>query len=78
MALLDKVMKSGVLRSNIGSKGYLLLLDGPKGSLEVSIVNGSWLGRRTRSNLTSKWGERGCRLNSLGIARYLIKVSSVK
>ena len=43
MALLDKVTKSYVLRSNIGSKGYLLLLDGPKGGLEVSIVSrGGW------------------------------------
>jgi len=39
MKLLDKVTKSGILRSNIGSKGYLLLLDGPKGGLEVGILN---------------------------------------
>ena len=39
-ALLDKVTKSSVLRRNICSKGYLLLLDGPKGGLEVGIV--SW------------------------------------
>ena len=40
VALLDKVMKSGVLRGNVGSKENLLLLDGPKGGLEVSIVSG--------------------------------------
>ena len=40
MALLDNVTKSNILRSNIGAKGYLLLLDGPKGRLEVSIVSG--------------------------------------
>ena len=37
VALLDKVMKSSVLRSNISSKRYLLLLDRPNGGLEVSI-----------------------------------------
>ena len=56
MVLLDKVMKSGVLRSNIGSNGYLLLLDGLKGGLEVGIVSGGWLGGRTWSDLISKWG----------------------
>ena len=59
MALLDKVTKGGVLRSNIGSKGYLLLLDGPKGGSDVDIVSGGWLGRRTTSGLGSKWGEEG-------------------
>jgi len=52
MALLDKVMKSGILRSNICSKGYLLLLDGPKGGLEVGMVSRGWLGGRIRSGLT--------------------------
>ena len=40
MPLLNKITKSGILRSNIGAKGYLLLLGGPKGGLEVSIVRG--------------------------------------
>ena len=38
MALLNKILKSGVLRSNKCSKGDLLLLNGPKGVLEVGIV----------------------------------------
>jgi len=41
--LLDKVMKSTVLRCNIRSKRYLLLLNGPKGGLEVSIISGGRL-----------------------------------
>jgi len=53
MALLDKVMKSGILMSNIGTKGYLHLLDGPKDGLEVGIVSGGWLRRRTGFDLTS-------------------------
>ena len=56
MALLDKVIKSGVLRSNIAAKEYLLLLDGLKVELEVDIISGGWLGRRTRSGMTRKWG----------------------
>ena len=40
VVLLDKVTKSGILRSNIRSKGYFLLLDGPKDGLEVGIVSG--------------------------------------
>jgi len=78
MALLDKVMKSGILRSNICSNGHLLLLDRPKGGLEVSIVSGGWLGGRTRSSLTSKRGWRRCGLNNLGITRYPIKVILVR
>ena len=54
IALLDKVTKSGILRSNISAKGYLLLLDEPKGGLEVDLVSGGWLGRRTRSSMTRK------------------------
>jgi len=38
--LLYRGTKSHVLIYNIGSKGYLLLLDGPKGGLEVNIVSG--------------------------------------
>ena len=33
VVLLDKIAKSGVLRSNISSKGHLLPLNGPKGGL---------------------------------------------
>ena len=40
MLLLDKVTKSCVLRRNIGSKEYFILLDGRKGGLDVSIVSG--------------------------------------
>jgi len=43
VAHLGKVTKSNVLRSNISSKGYLVLLDGLKGALEVGIVSrGGW------------------------------------
>jgi len=56
MSLLDTVMKSWVLRSNIRSKEHFLLLDGPKGGLDVGIFSGGWLGRRTRFGLRSKWG----------------------
>ena len=38
MALLDKVLKSRVFRSNKLSEGNLLILNGPKGVLEVRIV----------------------------------------
>lgn len=54
VAFLDKVMKSGVLRGNIGSMGHLLLLNGPAGGLEVYIVGGGRLGGGTRSSLISK------------------------
>ena len=43
LLLLNKATKSSVLRLNIGSKGYLFLLDGPKGRLEVGIVSGGGL-----------------------------------
>ena len=39
VALLGKVTESGVLRGNIGSKGSLFLMDGPKGGLEVDIMS---------------------------------------
>ena len=76
--LLDKVTKSGVLKSNICSKGDLLFLNGPKGGLEVSIVSLGWSRERTRSGLTRIKGWKGCRLNNLGISWYPIKVSLVK
>ena len=38
VALLDKVPKNGILRSNKCSKGNLLLLNGPKGVLDIKIV----------------------------------------
>ena len=76
VALLDKATKSGVLRSNISLKGHLLFLNGPKGGLQVSIVSRRWLGGRVRSSLSRvrEW-RMWCRLNSLDIARYPIKVS---
>ena len=79
MALLEKVPKSSVLRSNISSEGHLLLLDRPKGVLEVDIVSRGWFRGRTRSGLTKMrgWMMR-CGLNNLGITRHLIKVSPVK
>jgi len=43
MPFLDKVTKGGILRGNIGSKGHLLLLNGPKGGLEVYTVSGGRL-----------------------------------
>ena len=42
VARLGKVPKSGALRSNKLSEGNLLLLNGPKGIVEVRIV--SWGG----------------------------------
>ena len=56
VSLLDKIMKSSILRCNVGSKGHLLLLNGPKGGLEVSIVSRGWLGGRTRFGLTRRRG----------------------
>jgi len=38
--LLNKVTKNGILKGNIGLKGHLLLLNGPKGGLEIGIVSG--------------------------------------
>jgi len=55
LLLLNKATKNGVLRGNIGSKRYLLL-NGPKGGLDICIVSGGRLGARTRSDLISKWG----------------------
>ena len=54
--LLNKVMKSGVLKGSIGSKGHLLLLNGHKGGLDFYIISGGRLGGRTRSGLISKSG----------------------
>ena len=52
MALLDKVSKSGALKSNKCSKENLLLLNGSKGVLEVRIVRRGWLRRRFRYDFT--------------------------
>ena len=76
--LLDKVTKSVVLRSNICSKGHLLILNEPKGGLEVSRVSLGWLGGRTKTGVTRIRNCRGCGLDNLGIARYPIKVNLVK
>jgi len=70
VALLDKVPKSGVLRSNKSSEGKLLLLDASKGVLETGVVRSG----RTRMR---GWMMR-CGLINLGITRYPIKVSPVK
>ena len=56
MALLGKVMKRGILRSNINSEGHVLILNGPKGCLSVSIVSRWWLRGRARSGLTGMRG----------------------
>jgi len=79
VALLDKVLKSGVLRSNKYSEGNLLLLDGSKGVLVVSTIKRGWLRGRTRSCLTRMRGwvmEYGS--NNLLVTRYPIKVTSMK
>jgi len=79
VALLDKVPKSGSLRSNQCSEGNLLLLNGPKGVLNNRIVRRGWLRGRTRSSLTRVRGWMiGCGSNNVHITRYLIKVTSVK
>ena len=73
VALVNKVTKSGILRSNISLKEYLLLLHGPKGGLQVGIVSRVWLGGRARSGLTRMRAWRiGCGLSNLGITRYPI------
>ena len=79
VALLDKVSKSDVLRSNKCSKENLLLLNGSKGVLEVGIVRRRWFRERIRSCFTrlSGW-MMGCRLNNLVTTRCPIKVSLVK
>jgi len=79
VTLLDKVLKSGALRSSKLSKGNLLLLNGPKGVLEVKIARWRWLRGRARLCLTrSRSWLVGCRSNYLLITRYPIKVTSVK
>ena len=79
VALLDKVSKSSILRGNKCSKGNLLLLNGSKDVLDVSIVKRGWLRGRTRSYLTRRRGWMiGCSSNNLFIIRYPIKVSSMK
>ena len=61
------------------SEGNLLMLNGSKGVLEVSIVSRGWLRRRTRSGLTRMRGWiMGYGLNNLVITRYPTKVSLVK
>ena len=78
-ALLDKVPKSSILRRNISLEGHLLLLDGPKGILEVGMVSRGWLRERNKSDLTKMRGwMMGYRSNNLIIIRYPIKVSPVK
>ena len=52
VALLDKVPKSGSLKRNKHSGGNLLLLNGPKGVLNIRIVTRGWLRGRTRYGLT--------------------------
>ena len=76
--LLNKVTKSGVLRGNVGSKGQLLLLNGPKGGLDICIVSRGKFRGGTRFGLTSEWGWRRCKANNLRITRYPMKVSPVK
>ena len=79
VALLDKVPKSGALRSNILSEGNLLILNRPKGVMEVRIVRWGWLRGITRSGLTRSRGWLvGCESNNLHITRHPIKVTSVK
>jgi len=53
VALLDKVYKSGILRSNKSLEGSLFLLNRPKGVLDIRIVSRGLLRGRTRSWLTS-------------------------
>jgi len=78
-ALLDKVPKSGALRSNKCSKGNLLPLNGSKGVLEVSIVRRGWLRGRTRSDLIRMRGwMMGFDSSDLVITKHPIKVSPVK
>jgi len=49
MLLLDKVMEGAILGSDKGSKGRLLLLSGPKGSMDfIKIMGGCWM-RGTRT-----------------------------
>jgi len=70
VVLLDKVLKSGALRSNKCSKGNLLLLTGSKGVLEVVIVRKGWLRGRTRFCFTRMRGQMmGYRMNNLVITR---------
>ena len=79
MVLLDKVPKSGAIRSNKTSKGNLLLLNGPKGVLEVRIVRWRWARGRTRPCLTRSRGWLlAYRSNNFVITRYPVKVSPVK
>ena len=74
---LDKVMKSGILRSNINSKGHLLLLDGPNGGLDFFKVSGGRSVGRTRVSKVSR-GRRRYMMDNLRITRYLMKVSPIK
>ena len=57
----------------------MLLLNGPKGVVEVRIVRWGWLRGRSRSCMTSSRGWLvGCRSNNLVITKYPIKVTLVK
>jgi len=76
VALLNKVPKSSVFISNKSSEEHLLLLDGPKGVLEIGIVRRGWLRGITGFGLTRmRGGIMGCGLDDLG---YPVKVSPVK
>ena len=58
MPLLDKITKSGMLRSNICPEGGLLLLNGPKCG---SNVRGVRIGRLRIGTRPGKRGRRGKR-----------------
>jgi len=66
--LLDKITKSGMLKSNICPEGSLLFLNGPKCGSKVRVVRIGWLRRGTRSNKRGS-RDRRCRTSKLFITR---------
>ena len=68
MLLLDKITKSGMLRSNICSEGGLLLLNGPKCGSNIRVVRIGLVRRGARSGKRGR-GDRRCRKSQLFITR---------
>jgi len=68
MPLLDKLTKSGTLRSNVCPKRGFLLLNGPKCGFKVKIVRIGWLGSETRPGKRGR-RDRWWRMSQLFITR---------
>jgi len=67
--LWSKVIKRSILNLNICLWGPLLILNGPKGDLNLFIIMGRGLGERTRVTLVCKLGKGRYRIDNLTIIK---------